>query len=259
MKSLYILFLASSLSLSSCEKLYETDNNPIIYGETYLKLNINTDKAVYAPGSQVQFTLKEMPSGNYKVRYSHLGEVLKEENLTSTTWTWTVPQDDFKGYLVEIYQTVEGKDNTYGSIAVDVSSDWKKFPRYGFLSSYGEISSEQIDKNIEFLTRCHINGLQFYDWMYDHHKPLAGTVSNPLASWPDLMGRTNYLSTVRNYIQAAKSKNMKTMFYNLAFGALENAAADGVNEQWYMFKDASHSDKDRHELPIPPLSEVIFT
>lgn len=258
MKSLYILFLASSLSLSSCEKLYETDNNPIIYGETYLKLNINTDKAVYAPGSQVQFTLKEMPSGNYKVRYSHLGEVLKEENLTSTTWTWTVPQDDFKGYLVEIYQTVEGKDNTYGSIAVDVSSDWKKFPRYGFLSSYGEISSEQIEKNIEFLTRCHINGLQFYDWMYDHHKPLAGTVSNPLASWPDLMGRTNYLSTVRNYIQAAKSKNMKTMFYNLAFGALENAAADGVSEQWYMFKDASHSDKDRHELPIPPFRSNIY-
>lgn len=258
MKSLYILFLALPFSFFSCEKLYETGNNPIIYGETYLKLDINTDKAVYTPGSQVHFSLKEMPLGNYKVRYSHLGEVLKEESLTATTWTWVVPKDDFKGYLVEIYQTVEGKENTYGSIAVDVSSDWKQFPRYGFLSSYGAISSEQIEKNIEFLTRCHINGLQFYDWMYDHHKPLAGTVNNPLASWSDLMRRTNHLSTVRNYIQAAKNKNMKTMFYNLAFGTLENAAADGVSEQWYIFRDTNHSDKDRHELPMPPFRSNIY-
>ena len=78
---------------------------------------------------------------------------------------------------MEIYQEAGGKQNTYGSIAVDVSSDWTKFPRYGFLSSYGK--NEPIEKNIDFMNRCHINGIQFYDWMYDHHKPLAGTPQNP--------------------------------------------------------------------------------
>ena len=138
MKILYTLFFATTLSLFSCEKNDTPSNNPITYGETYLKIDISTDKAVYTPGSTVRFSLASMPSGTYKVRYSHLGEVIKEEPLTSTSWQWVTPADDYRGYLVEIYQEAGGKQNTYGSIAVDVSSDWTKFPRYGFLSSYGK-------------------------------------------------------------------------------------------------------------------------
>ena len=39
------------------------------------------------------------------------------------------------------------------------------------------------------------------------------------------------------------------MFYNLCFGALKDAATDGVKEEWYLFKDASHTTKDSHDLP----------
>lgn len=42
---------------------------------------------------------------------------------------------------------------------------------------------------------------------------------------------------------------MKSMFYNLCFGALKDAASDGVKEEWYLFKDASHTTKDSHDLP----------
>lgn len=145
--------------------------------------------------------------------------------------------------MVDIYQVVDGKEVINHSIAVDVSSDWKKFPRYGFLSSYGKLSEKQITANIEELNRYHINGVQFYDWMYDHQKPLAGTAENPAATWLDLIGRTNYLSTVQGYIGAAHNKGMKTMFYNLAFGALKNAPADGVKEEWYIYKDQHHTEK----------------
>ncbi|WP_414703216.1 glycoside hydrolase family 66 protein [Proteiniphilum sp. UBA5280] len=142
---------------------------------------------------------------------------------------------------------------------MDVSSDWTKFPRYGFLSSYGDLSKMQVGRNIEILNRYHINGVQFYDWMHDHHRPLAGTVDNPLSQWPDLIGRTNYLSTVKSYIDAIHGRGMKAMFYNLAFGALSNAAADGVKEEWYIFKDSNRSVKDSHHLDSPFRSSIYLT
>ena len=97
MKALYTLFFATTLSLFSCEKNDTPSNNPITYGETYLKIDISTDKAVYTPGSTVRFSLASMPSGTYKVRYSYLGEVIKEEPLTSASWQWVTPADDYRG------------------------------------------------------------------------------------------------------------------------------------------------------------------
>ena len=244
MKSLYTLLLGISLSTIACEKPYDTERNPIVYGDTYLKIDINTDKAVYQPNATVHFTLGKMPQGAYKVRYSYLGETIKEEPLTGTSWTWKVPSDNYRGYLVEVYKNEEGREDTYGSIAVDVSTDWTAFPRYGFLSSYDEMSEAEINSNIAFLSRCHINGLQFYDWMYQHHRPLAST---PV--WDDLFKRKTYLKTIKSYITAAHKKGIKAMFYNLAFGVLgENAAADGVQDSWYLYKDKDHKERDKHAL-----------
>lgn len=251
--------LCLALLTSGCDDYYDTKNDPVIYGETYFKSAISTDKACYKPGEVVHFSIDEKPSVTAKIRYSHLGKVLAEENLSATTWTWTAPSDDFKGYMVDIYDVVDEKEKIFQSIAVDVSSDWKKFPRYGFLSSYGKLSENAIQSNIDNLNRYHINGIQFYDWMHDHQRPLAGTVENPASSWLDLIGRTNYLSTVKGYINAAHNKGMKAMFYNLAFGALSNAASDGVKEEWYIFKDANHSQKDNHHLDAPFRSSIYLT
>lgn len=255
------LFIALFLALfsSSCEDQDNVNNDPVIYGETYYKSDLNSDKASYKPGETVRFSLKEMPNGSAKVRYTYLGEIITEAPLSSTSWHWTPPSDDYRGYMVDIYEVVDGKEKIVRSIAVDVSSDWKKFPRYGFLSSYGKISETIIENNINNLNRYHINGIQFYDWMHDHHRPLAGTVENPAATWVDLIGRTNYLTTVKGYIDAAHKKGMKAMFYNLAFGALNNAAADGVSEEWYLYKDASHDEKDNHHLTPPFRSSIYLT
>lgn len=255
---IYIVCLASFV-MAGCEDYYDTANDPVMYGETYFEAGLKTDKACYKPGETVRFTLTEKLSENVKVRYSYLGKTVSEENLTSDSWNWTAPADDYKGYLVDLYEITGGKEKVYQSIAVDVSSDWTKFPRYGFLSSYGNLPENRIEKNIDVLSRYHINGIQFYDWMHDHQRPLAGTVENPQPSWPDLMGRTNCLSTVQGYIDAAQAKGMKTMFYNLAFGALDNAAADGVQEKWYLFKNKSHSEKDAHLLAPPFRSNIYLT
>lgn len=247
MKKIYILAISCAVTLFGCKDYFDVKNNPITYGQSYIDIDITTDKPLYKPNETVKFTLKTLPTGA-KVRYSYLGSTLTEANLSATTWTWQPPADDFRGYMVEIFTVNNGVEKTMSSIAVDVSSNWSKFPRYGFLSNYDKLNDVHISKNIDLLNRYHINGIQFYDWLYDHHRPLAGTVASPAASWPDIFGRYNYYSTVKGYVDAAKGKNMKTMFYNLCYGALNSAAADGVKDEWYLFKDKNHTEKDYHPL-----------
>lgn len=212
------------------------------------KVEITTNKSRYAPGEEVIFSIDEIPE-TATVRYWHLAEVIEEETLSGESWTWTTPESDFTGYLIDIYETEnDGSEKIYGSVAVDISSDWTRFPRYGFLSEYGQKSDAAINYVIEELGRYHINGIQFYDCQYKHHLPLAGTVANPDAVWLDLANRDTYFSTVTKYIESAHEHNMAAMFYNLAFGALKDAKSDGVQDEWYIYTDNSHSTKDVHEL-----------
>lgn len=247
-KTIYLIVALTTLIVSGCSSDYfETTNNPLSYGESYIDITISTDKALYNPGETVKFIAKGIPDGA-KVRYTYLGNVISETDLSTETWSWTTPNDDYRGYMVEIYTIENGVEKLINNIAVDVSSDWAKFPRYGFVSDYKKMDNKFISRNIDILNRYHINGLQFYDWLYDHQRPLAGSVENPSTSWEDIFYRTNYFSTVKSYIDEAKAKGMKTMFYNLCYGATKNAASDGVSDEWYAYKDQNHSEKDYHDL-----------
>lgn len=207
-------------------------------------VNITADKAVYMPADVVYFNIDKSLPASAKIRYRHLNVTLEETALSGQSWSWTTPSEDFKGYMVDVYDTIDNEEYIYGSIAIDVSSDWSKFPRYGFLSKFPQLTDERMSNVIDSLTRYHINGLMFYDFENKHHKPLAGTPENPETSWPDIAKRTIYLSTVKSYIAKAHEKNMKAMFYNLAYGAWKNAAADGVSSEWYMYTNTSHSAID---------------
>ena len=248
--SFYLLFFIG------CKK-DEPKNNPIVYGGSY-GISIHTDKSIYKPGEKVNFTIDKILPGEAKIRYRYLDDLISEASLAATNWQWAPPVTDHKGYLVDIYATIEGVEKVYGSIAVDVSSDWTKFPRYGFLSKYGQLADADMENIIRNLSRHHINGIQFQDWHYKHHMPLAGTVASPHNFWKDIANRDNYLSTVKGYISKAHAKNIRTMSYNLAFGALNDASADGVQEQWYLFKDKTHTLKDAHPLPKPPFKSDIY-
>lgn len=212
------------------------------------KVEVHTDKSCYAPGEQVVFTADKNPK-NYLVRYWHLGDVIHEEPLTSDTWTWTPPADDFKGYYVEIVgMDKENNERTMGSVAVDVSSDWTKFPRYGFLTKYGIISDSKMRSVVENLKDYHINAMQYYDWMNDHHKPLAGTADAPEDEWFNLINNMCYKTTVQGYIDLGHEYGIASMFYDLCYGVMEWANEDGVKEEWYAFNNNKHSSKDYHRL-----------
>ena len=250
---IYLLFV---LILIGCKRSGTSASTP--YNPPLSTVNLTTDKARYNPGDVVQFTVdKELPSTAI-IRYRHLNEVIKEENFSGKSWQWTVPGNDFTGYMVDIYETVDGKKVVLGSIGVDVSSDWSRFPRYGFLSKYSQMSNSAVNAVVKNLNRDHINGIQFYDCEYEHHLPLAGTTANPDTVWKDIAGRDIYLSTLKKYLNAVHNRNMTAMFYNLAYGALSDARADGVSDQWYLYTDRSHETKDKFELPNPPFKSNIW-
>ena len=251
-----VMAMLTGFAITGCRR-DEPGNDPFTYGSSF-SLTIYTDKAMYGPGDQVKFSLNKPLAGDISIRYRHLGETVATDKLSGTSWSWTAPATDYTGYLVDLYEMVDGKEEIHASIGVDVSSGWAKFPRYGFLTNFGNVGSDDIPKVITDLSRHHINGLQYYDWQYKHHWPLAGMGAAPQSSWKEISNKDVYLSTLKEYISKGHERNIRSMFYNLAFGALDDAAADGVAEEWYAYKDASHGTKDRHDLPQPFFKSDIY-
>lgn len=211
------------------------------------KVEMTTNKSIYAPGEEVVFSLDK--SVKATVRYYHLSEVIKEEQISGSEWRWTPPTTDFKGYFVALYtKNSKGENVRIGSTAVDVSSNWTRFPRYGFLTNFSNRATVESWNIVENLKKYHINGIQFYDWHYDHHKPLAGTTETPDSEWPDILGRTVYKQTVEDYIDAAHNFGIAAMWYDLCYGALEWAEEDGASWEWGQYKDTNHNEIDYHPL-----------
>ena len=50
------------------------------------------------------------PPQGTRVRYRHLGDIICDTMLTSRSWTWTTPPEDFRGYLAEVYHPAEEAD-----------------------------------------------------------------------------------------------------------------------------------------------------
>jgi len=211
-------------------------------------LFIETDKACYSPGDVVHFKLtlnRPKEDGELIIRYKYLRNVVEVQRLARLNkdlikWTWQPPAEDYRGYMVEVFIKIRDKVLDQINIAVDISSSWKKFPRYGFLSKYPKISSDALEFVISKLNRYHINGLQFYDWHYKHHMPLKGTVQKTADRWQDIAKRIIHSATVQNYIDAAHLRNMKTMAYNLLYGSWEDGPADGALETWRLYRDKNH-------------------
>jgi len=241
------------------------EENNFVQVDNYFS-SVNTDKSGYLPGDTVQFNVvfnNQISGGSLLIKYFHLDDKVFEQTInlnqvSNFSWNWKTPQSDFTGYLVEIFLVQENQTIDQTNIAVDVSSNWNYFPRYGFLSNYPQLSQDSIQSVIKTLNRYHINGLQFYDWQFKHNMPLDGTPQDPAPYWNDIANRTVYFSTVKGYIDEAHKYNMKTMAYNLLYGAYNNADSDGVSDQWGLYTDKYHQNRWMYNLPSGWASNLYF-
>lgn len=142
--------------------------------------NITIGKARYAPGEKAEFQLSFNQlkdwSGQLVIEFylvnEFIGDVKRnitvlKDSISDLTVSWQPPKTDFRGYVVKAY--IKGNPDDFKTAAVDVSSDWTHFPRYGYTSDFPKETGEQSEEKVKQLSQeYYLNGYQFYDWMWRH-------------------------------------------------------------------------------------------
>ena len=195
-----------------------------------------TEKSMYAPGETAEVCLENLPAEATALR-------ARLYSLERCVWDWqlpaskrfplSLPDADGRGYALEV-EALDEQQNVLTSAftAVDVSSSWTKFPRYGYVWDF--TPSADAESKADEMARYHLNGVQFYDWQYRHHRPLAADLSG----WRDWSGRWISGDTVRAYLRAAHDRGMACMAYNMIYAANETYLTDGsgVQADWRLVR-----------------------
>jgi len=235
---------------------------------------ITTDRAAYAPGAPVRVSIEiaaaagnRIGAGAVTLQARHLEVTLpavvradfaaRAGSTATVELLWQPPADDFKGYAIEaVLADGAGKVLDRRSSAVDVSSSWTRFPRYGYLTDYSATQDPQ--GVMRQLNAWHLNALQFYDWQWKHHWPVKGSSTNPDASWAELSTRTVYKSVLQNLISQAHQRGMVAMQYNLIYGAFADFATDGVDPRWGLF-DAPGGVQWKLDMPAGWTTPALYS
>lgn len=222
---------------------------------------------MYDPGAEVTIhvdltnsTSTNFNNGSVEVKLSHLGGVvgalipqavsgLGAGQSTTKFFSWTPPAADFRGYLVEVtLKDVAAQVIDRGSSAIDVSSNWAKFPRYGYVSRFD--TGLDTGNIIWQLKNYHINGLQYYDVGWKHHIPAPPSGWN---TWPDVANRTIYRATVSGFTNAAQSYNMKSLIYGDWGAAYDDCYTDdsGVGLSMGRFTGTPALESNQYTWTMP--------
>ncbi|MBF1027685.1 MAG: hypothetical protein HXK89_09965, partial [Lachnospiraceae bacterium] len=201
-KILTITGLLFALVMGGCTEEIKMQAAPATEQKLSFRI-IGSDKALYAPKETVTISCK-IEQANVPVESLALETLLfHHEKKVSSFQTkllsrqgeevqvlFPAPDPDFTGYLVRIQVVDEaGEVLAKDTCAIDVSSSFVKFPRYGYVCDYGP--SLPAEDMIAQMNRYHINVIEYYDWHHLHHEPLPDSVSKDhLSDWTDWSGRT---------------------------------------------------------------------
>lgn len=229
-------------------------------GEEMLDIiyDVYTDKARYDIGEPVEAYVELLPVNwpdvTLEISVRHLTDEVYHSTLeipeTKEKVLHTVqiimPEEDFKGYSLEVYAKQNGQVTDYEMSAIEVASDWSRFPRYAYLTRYGSQTDEEIRETLMRLNKHHITGLFYYDVLNRHEKPAAGSVEEPEAGWHTLANSYASYETVSKLISYGHEYKMNSYLYNLIFGAYTDYEESGVKAEWGLYKDAYHKEQDYH-------------
>lgn len=125
------------------------------------------------------------------------------------------------------YHIVLSMDYLQTVTAFEIENDWKKRPRYGFLSDF---TDDEINRHdyIDTFLKLHINVVQYYDWMYQHNDLIA-----PTDKFTDLMGRELNQRVVKERILMCQKYGIKNIAYGAIYGA-SNAFYDN-HKEWAFY------------------------
>jgi dextranase len=192
-----------------------------------MRLDVYPDKGCYRPGESVRLRA-ELAAGtdleaclvaSITLLCDEVAQVTETVHVpangrATAELSWTPPDDAPRGYGVDLRAVDDaGRMLAAASTAFDVLEHWTQAPRYGFLSDFGP-GRRNHGATMAWLARYHVNGLQFYDWMYRHEQLLP-----PDEVFADPCGRRLSLQTVRRLIDAAHARGIAAMPYTAVYAA----------------------------------------
>ena len=215
---------------------------------------ISADQAVYRPGDKVTLTVSladeaKKNQGTYQLRVTHLGKKVDQKAAKwetvngkgQMTIEWQPPKTDFQGYLLQIeMKNQSGETIAQTNKAVDISSNWTKFPRYGYLTEFGDEATPT--KTIAQMKDWQLNSIEYYDWKFLHHQLIPDDGS---MTWQDWSGRQIDGNKVKEYIQLAKQENIVNMSYNMVYAATNNYRKYGIKDEWLLHYAEDHGEAGR--------------
>jgi len=260
----FFLFALISLLIGCVNYTVSTDFFNIDSPQgTYIK-ELSTDQSAYLPEETaalvVSFHDFDYEQSDFKmiVRLTHLSAVIWESSVelnasnmddAMVSIDLALPNVDLIGYALEVYLYQNEVFVDYDMSAIDVSSAWNVFPRYGYLSKYDYETISEVEEVLFELNKYHLNGLMYYDVIDRHDRPLAGTVDAPSSSWRTINQSVAKKMVVDAFISVGRSYHMNSYVYNLLFGAYDDYQSLGVGEEWGIYQDSFHGSQDYHPLP----------
>jgi dextranase len=234
-QKIFIVF-AFGLVLAACRQGMPTMISKIVPTATETVMPITArisrldwDKSFYKPGEAIQLTVHvavkvERPvPARLTAQIVHLDTPLARLDQEVTlaggeqafVFSWNPPNVSRRGYGVDLHlQTQSGEELASAGTAFDVLERWTQNPRYGFLTDFAPGRADAVE-TVQMLTRYHINGLQFYDWMYRHEQFLTD-----MEPYDDLWsGNLHSRKTVDALIEAAHLHSIAAMPYSAVYGA----------------------------------------
>ncbi|AIO19379.1 Cycloisomaltooligosaccharide glucanotransferase precursor [Candidatus Izimaplasma bacterium HR1] len=179
-------------------------------------------KSLYSTNDNLNFQINYDDYTGVKItdiKILRLNEIVISKNIEldflSGVATLVLPAMSVEGSYGIVIKINEVKVLT----AFEIENDWKKRPRYGFLSDF---SSKNLNEEnyIKTFLKLHINVVQYYDWMYQHNNLIA-----PTEEFTDLMGRKLNQRVVKDKIKLCQEHGIK----NIAYGAIYGASNEFFN------------------------------
>lgn len=196
------------------------------FGGEYVDLLF--DKAFYHPEETITITIDGFSKQNdYRVEISQGIKPIKYLNLDSNKIQLKAPSKT-GGYGIDLF--VENK--LVISRGFEVLNHWTESPKYGFLTDFSP-GRVNIEKTMNYLTQYHINGIQYYDWMYDY----GDLVYEKGDIYRDAWSRNNEISNskLKELINAAKRKNISSMAYVAIYSI--NIKEGLLHPDWLLYKN----------------------
>lgn len=118
---------------------------------------------------------------------------------------------DFSGYGVSA-KVFMGEECILLETAFDVVDNPKRSLRYGFVSDFSQ--EDAANGAVEWLNKCHINMVQYYDWSYRHDQLVVDQ-----EFYTDMMGKPICRKTVKGKIEECAAHGMHSIAYGAIYAA----------------------------------------